>query len=165
MFQANKIKVSFSKFEIYWHDRKKTMNSFGILCFNTIAHSLLRFLNVCRWKLNNHQYRRRDLLLMHQTLLRRGMLTTLKLLKPNISEQTCTTSDQYMLVSDFVCKFTMNTFTLMFTNTSKTILPQLLGFWFIVSCALYCGEPYLHFSELWVIWLFLYTYVYYSEPW
>jgi len=139
------------------------MNSFAILGFNKIAHSLSYFSNVCRWKLNIHQYRRIDLLVMHQTLLRRGMLTTFKLLKPNISDQTCITSEQYVLAPDFVYKFTMNTFTLMFTNTSKTLLPQLLGFYFIVSCTLYCGEPYLRFSELWIMWLFLYTYVCYSE--
>ena len=140
------------------------MNSFRILGSNKIAHSLSCFSNVCRWKLNNHQYRRRDVVLMHQKLVRRGMLTTWKLLKPKVSEQTCITSEPYVLVLHFVCKFTMNTFTLMFTNTSKTLLPQLLGFCLIVSCTLYCGEPYLHFSELWIMWLFLYTYVCYNEP-
>ena len=88
--------------------------------------------------------------MMHQTLLLKGMLKTLNLqnLKPKISELAYITSEQYVLVPDFVCKFTMNTFTLIFTNTSKTLLPQLLGLCFIVSCTLYCGESYLHFSEL-----------------
>ena len=125
-FEANKIDVSFSKYEIYWHDRNKTMNSFSILGFNKIAHSLSRFSNVCRWKLNIHQHRRRDLLVMHQILLRRGMLRTLSLLKPNINEQMYIASEQYVLVPNFVCKFIINTFTLVLTNTSKTFLPQLL---------------------------------------
>ena len=124
-FEVNTIDVSFSRYEIFWHDRNKTMNSFGILGCNKIAHSLSRFSNVFRRKLNIYQHRRRYLLVMDQTLLRRGMLRTLKLLKPNVSEQTYITSEQYVLVPDFVCKFTMNTFSLMLTNTSKTLLPQL----------------------------------------
>jgi len=139
------------------------MNSFGILGFNKIAHSLSHFSNVCRQKLNIHQRWIRDLLVMHQTLLRRGMLRTLNLLKPNISEQTYITSEQYMLVPEFVCKFTINTFSLMLTSTSKTLLPQLFWFCFIVSCTSYYGEPYLHFSELWIMGLVLSTYECYSE--
>ena len=36
-FQANTIEVSFSKFEIYWHDRKKTILS-TYTCFSQLCH-------------------------------------------------------------------------------------------------------------------------------